>query len=85
MFCVIGLYFVSGKFHNRKAFCQIQALMSKMAAENQGSITWRFGNIFALYFALSFYSDQQHDLNLDFDKLPKNGGSIQDGGSKSVF
>jgi hypothetical protein len=36
-------------------------------------------------FAMSLYFDQQHDPNSYFANLAKNGGSIQDGGSKSVF
>jgi hypothetical protein len=36
-------------------------------------------------FAMSFYFHQQHDSNSHFAKIAKNGGSIQDGGSKSVF
>jgi hypothetical protein len=37
------------------------------------------------YFAMSLYFDPQHDPNSYFAKIAKNGGSIQDGGSKSVF
>jgi hypothetical protein len=52
-----------------------------MVAEIQGNITLSFGNIFAL----SLYFNQQHDPRSYFAKLAKNGGPIQDGGSKSVF
>jgi hypothetical protein len=36
-------------------------------------------------FAMSLNFDQQHDPNSYFAKIAKNGASIQDGGSKSVF
>jgi hypothetical protein len=36
-------------------------------------------------FTMSMYVAQQHDLNSYFTKIAKNGGSIQDGGSKSVL
>jgi hypothetical protein len=57
-----------------------------MAAENQLSITLRFDNMFA--FSLlqwSLYFDQQHKAISYFDIFTKNGGSIQDGGSKPDF
>jgi uncharacterized glyoxalase superfamily protein PhnB len=46
-----------------------------MAADNQGSITLKFGNIFAI----SLYFDQQHNPNKYFAKIAKKGGTIQDG------
>jgi hypothetical protein len=57
-----------------------------MAAENQESTTLRFGNIFCIQsYATSLYIDQQHATQTHLAKIAKNDGSIQDGGSKSVF
>jgi hypothetical protein len=36
-------------------------------------------------FAMSFYFDQQNESNSHLAKIAKNGGSIQNGGPKSVF
>jgi hypothetical protein len=62
-------------------------LWSKMATENQSSKIFRFCNIFdyLLSFAICFYFDQQHDPKSYLAKFTKNGGPIQDGGSKSDF
>jgi hypothetical protein len=44
---------------------------------------WQY--FFIKFFAISLYFDQQRDPNSYFAKIVKNGGSIQNGGSKSVF
>jgi hypothetical protein len=57
-----------------------------MAAENQLSVTLRFDNMFAFsHLKWSLYFDQQHKAISYFDIFTKNGGSIQDVGSKPDF
>jgi hypothetical protein len=56
--------------------------MAKMAAKNQRGLILKVANIL---FAMSLYFDQQNDPKSYFVKLAKYGGSIQNGGSKSIF
>jgi hypothetical protein len=82
----LGLYFDWKYFIENKFFVRFKMTSGpRWRPKIKRAKLWNSQHFSILSFAMISNFAQQHDRKSYFDKLAKNSGSVQDGGSKSDF